>query len=349
MTATARLLPGNRLHLQHGPIDLIIGADGTPENVERAYRAAWAAFPDILPALVSQLPFLRTPVVGALPLSPATPGERAEAGPYGHRRVSVDIPAEGEGRLLVRTSMHSANLSGEATTEQVAAPHPNPLPRRGGGQGTRSVADRMYAAVWPYRDRFITPMAAVAGSVADHVLRLMLAAAPLRRAYVNNGGDIAIHLAPGATFTAGVVGDLAAPAIDARVFINAGDGIGGIATSGWRGRSQSLGIADSVTVLAATAATADAAATMIANAVDVDDPAIARRPACEVKDDSDLGCLLVTVGVGRLTPEARSRAIAGGVARALEILEHKRIIAAYIQLQGEMVVVGTKAQRLEAA
>ena len=43
----------------------------------------------------------------------------------------------------------------------------------------------------------------------------------------------------------------------------------GIATSGWRGRSFSLGIADAVTVLAATAAEADAAATVIANAVDL--------------------------------------------------------------------------------
>ena len=64
----------------------------------------------------------------------------------------------------------------------------------------------------------------------------------------------------------------------------------GVATSGWRGRSFSLGIADAVTVLAATAAAADAAATIIANAVDLPGhPAIARRPASELEDDSDLG------------------------------------------------------------
>src|SRR5207253_11171729 len=57
---------------------------------------------------------------------------------------------------------------------------------------------------------------------------------------------------------------------------------------------------DLVTVLARTAAQADAAATVIANAVDLDDPRIERRPACELKDDSDLGELLVTADVPRL-------------------------------------------------
>src|SRR6185295_10369000 len=59
------------------------------------------------------------------------------------------------------------------------------------------VARRMAAAVWPYRRVFITPMAAVAGAVADEMLQAMLAGRDLEKAYVNNGGDIAIHLAPG--------------------------------------------------------------------------------------------------------------------------------------------------------
>ena len=291
MTATARLISGNRLHLQHGPIDLIIGADGAPEQIERAYRAAVAAFPTILPALVAELPLLRAPV-------------------------------------------------------PVAAPSPLPLSGRGEGL---SAAARMLNAVWPYRDHFITPMAAVAGSVADEILGIMCRAARLDRAYVNNGGDIAIHLSNAATFAAGVVGDLAAPGIDARIRIAAHQGIGGIATSGWRGRSQSLGIADAVTVLAHTAAEADAAATMIANAVDVDDPAIRRLPAREVKDDSDLGDLPVTVAVGRLSNARRTRAISNGAARARKILSKNLIVAAYIQLQGEVVVVGGNALAARAA
>ena len=53
----------------------------------------------------------------------------------------------------------------------------------------------MHAAVLPYAaEHFITPMAAVAGAVAEEVLGAMMRAAELERAYVNNGGDIALHL-----------------------------------------------------------------------------------------------------------------------------------------------------------
>ena len=109
------------------------------------------------------------------------------------------------------------------------------------------------------------------------------------------------------------------PAINGRVRLDAASGVGGIATSGARGRSFSLGIADSVTVLARDAATADVAATLIANAVNIDSPAIRRRPARELDPDSDLRDLPVTVSVGALDaaddieaalgrrPRARSR------------------------------------------
>ncbi len=283
MTAQARLLTGNRLHLQHGPIDLVIGADGDASEVERAFTGAADAFPDILPRLITELSGLRTPI---------TETGLSFAGP---------------------------------------------------------VARRMAAAVWPYRDRFITPMAAVAGSVADEVLSIMCASAELRRAYVNNGGDIALHLQPGASFAAGVVGDLAAPAIDARLVVRHSDRIGGIATSGWRGRSQSLGIADAVTVLAASSAAADAAATMIANAVNIDDPAIERLPATAVRDDSDLRDRLVTVAVGRLSEPQRRCALDAGLRRAQEIFSQQLIVAAYIQLQGDSRVAGERALSAHAA
>src|SRR5690606_36842478 len=57
-----------------------------------------------------------------------------------------------------------------------------------------SVARRMAAACAPHRGCFITPMAAVAGAVADQVLAAMVAAAELTRADVNDGGHIALHL-----------------------------------------------------------------------------------------------------------------------------------------------------------
>src|SRR5260370_29537491 len=88
------------------------------------------------------------------------------------------------------------------------------------------------------------------------------------------------------------------------------DLVRGIATSGWRGRSFSLGIADAVTVLAAQAAAADAAATIIANAVDLPGhPAIVRVPARELAPDSDLGDMPVTQGVGELAGEEVNQAL----------------------------------------
>jgi ApbE superfamily uncharacterized protein (UPF0280 family) len=274
MSAQASLLPGNRLHLNHGPIDLVISADGATREIERAYAQAAAVFPNILPELVAELPLLRTPISDATPV-----------------------------------------MSG-------------------------SIARRMVAAIWPYRDVFITPMAAVAGAVAEHVLASMMEVAELRRAIVNNGGDIALHLAPGERMRVGVVGDLSMPHLDAAIELGSADPVRGLATSGWRGRSQSLGIADAVTVLACNAAMADAAAPMIANAVNVEDIAIQRLPACKVRDDSDLGAIPVTIEVGALSLAKVRQALENGAGRAVELKDKGLIVAAYLQLQGQMLVVG---------
>lgn len=151
----AGLLPdGKRLHLQHGPIDLIVEAFGDPAEVHAAYVQAAAGFVDVLPTLVKELPLLRMPLGDACPLP---------AGP---------------------------------------------------------VAQRMVAACWPHRSTFITPMAAVAGSVADHMLQALLDGRRLDRAYVNDGGDIAFHLAPAQSLTCGLVADLAALAVDGTISLS---------------------------------------------------------------------------------------------------------------------------------
>lgn len=270
---SAGRLADGRLHLQHGPIDLIIEAWGERIEVECAYRQAIARFDDILEVLVQELSQLRTPLAAAYPL-----------------------------------------LRGP-------------------------VARRMLAACWPHRASYITPMAAVAGAVADEILQAMVKERDLLKAYVNNGGDIALHLAPGNTLTLGVVNKVDNPAIDATVRLDASMPVRGLATSGWCGRSQSLGIADAVTVFAADAAAADAAATLVANAVDVDHPAIGRMPARAVRADSDLGDLPVTVAVGALPASARAEALANGSARARELQRQGLIFAVYLALQGEMRAV----------
>ncbi|WP_368744592.1 UPF0280 family protein [Desertibaculum subflavum] len=273
------LLPDGRLHLQHGPIDIIAEAFGAPREVISAYQQAGERFQTVLQGLVDELAILRMPV----------------------------------GR----------------TVRKVEGP----------------IARRMVKAVWPYRRVYITPMAAVAGAVADEVLAAMLAGRQLARAYVNNGGDIALHLAPGESLSLGVVANQDRPMIDARAEIRAEDPVRGIATSGWRGRSQSLGIADAVTILATTAATADAAATMVANAVNVDHPAIIRRPARSLRDDSDLGDLPVTVDVGHLPKAAIRAALDRGAARARGLIRRGLIHGAWLALQGEKCAVLTPALR----
>lgn len=209
------------------------------------------------------------------------------------------------------------------------------------------VARRMVAACRPFADVFVTPMAAVAGAVADELMATMLAAAPLAKAFVNDGGDIAIHLGEGESISIGVAADFsrgAVPALNGNVTIRAEDRIGGIATSGRHGRSFSLGIADSVTILARDAAAADVAATLVGNAVNIDAPGIVRRPARELDPDSDLGERLVTIEVPRLTPAQVAAALAGGRTQAEDYVQHGLITAAAMTLQSACEVVG---ERLE--
>jgi uncharacterized protein len=205
------------------------------------------------------------------------------------------------------------------------------------------VARRMHAAVAPFAAHcFITPMAAVAGAVAEEILGAMCEAARLDRAYVNNGGDIALHLAQAAEFRIGLMDRPDQSGVLRTLTIGADDPIRGIATSGRHGRSFSLGIADAVTVLARTASQADAAATIIANAVDLPGhPAVIRRPANELQPDSDLGARLVIREVGELSDSEVARALESGARQARRSLSAGLIEAAVLRLAGAIVTVGT--------
>lgn len=272
------LADGRRLHLQDGPIDLIVEAHGAAADVKTAHEAAARRFTGLLDELCAELPELR---------QQARPGRCALQG---------------------------------------------------------VVAQRMYAAVAPFcADAFITPMAAVAGAVAEEILGAMTSAASLSRAYVNNGGDIALHLSPGAQFTVGLVDRPDRPTLIGTTRIEAVDPSRGIATSGWRGRSFSLGIADAVTVLAATASQADAAATVIANAVDLPGhPRVLRVPANELQPDSDLGARLVTRDVGPLSRSEIVSALESGARKARGLLAEGLIDGALLHLQGETLTIALK-------
>lgn len=272
MTPCARIMPdGERLHLRHGPSDLIVWAEGARDA---AYRAATRRFETIIAEIVDELAALRETL--------------------------------------------------------------SPLSERPRG----AVARRMHDACLPFASAaHVTRMAAVAGGVADEVLAAMTAEGEIARAYVNNGGDIALHLAPGASFRTAVKGHDGADL--GRIEIAANDGTGGIATSGRHGRSLSLGIADSVTVLAPSAAEADVAATLVANAVDLPGhPAITRRSASDVDEDSDLADLPVVTGCGRLSAADCARALRAGRRRALSFQSQGLMASAALFLQGHAAITG---------
>ncbi len=267
--AEAHLLADGRLHLHHGPIDLMIEARGLGRAA--AFRRAAARFAPLLEELVSELALLRRPG-----------GTQWPEGP---------------------------------------------------------VARRMTRAIAPHGDVFVTPMAAVAGAVADEICAVMVKGGGLETCHVNNGGDIAFHIAPGQSLTAAIWQD----GTIGRVRLAAESPVRGIATSGRDGRSFSLGIADAVTVLARNAAEADAAATLIANAVDLPGhPAVRRRPASALAPDSDLGTRPVTVGLGPLRPADVRKALSRGL-RCAETMHARGLIhAAALFLCGESITIGTR-------
>jgi hypothetical protein len=162
------------------------------------------------------------------------------------------------------------------------------------------------------------------------MLQALVQGRTLDKAYVNDGGDIAIHLTPGHELRAGIF----AAALDGMARLTYDRPVRGIATSGRGGRSFSLGIADSATVLAATAAAADAAATLIANAVNVDHPSIERRPARALDPDSDLGDLPVTVVVGALPSALVEEALDRGAVEARRLRLCGLIDSAALSMQG---------------
>ena len=281
--AQRQMLDGGRLHLSHGPIDVVLKAWGQPQAIADAEAAAAERFPDILGELVGELALLRAPC---------------------HAETIASSP----------------------------------------------VGQRMVAGCLPFCEVFVTPMAAVAGSVADELLDVMRQAAPLERAFVNDGGDIAVYLAPGQEIDIGVAGNFAQTwrqAVDGRLRLEAAFGIGGVATSGWGGRSLSLGLADSVTVLAACAAEADVAATLIANEVTVASPAVQRAAASSLDPDSDLGDRMVTVSLGPLASCEIDHALRQGLAAAEAFRARGLIRAAALSLQGRSVVTGHDFKLIE--
>jgi ApbE superfamily uncharacterized protein (UPF0280 family) len=269
---------------------------------------------------------------------------------FQHGPIDLVLEAWGE-KSAVHAAQDLAWRRFEGLLEELVAELPAlRSPVEEGIAVTGIVASRMVAACLPFRNVFITPMAAVAGAVADEIMATMVSVSGVDRAYVNNGGDIALHVEPGATLRVGIASDPGRAmrhghgfALDGSFEVDARLPVRGVATSGWRGRSWSLGIADSVTVLAHGAAAADAAATLIANAVNVEHPEITRASASDVDDNTDLGSRLVTTGVGRLPEGAIVVALDRGAAVAADFVRRGLIWCALLTLRGMHRVEGGRA------
>jgi ApbE superfamily uncharacterized protein (UPF0280 family) len=204
------------------------------------------------------------------------------------------------------------------------------------------ISQSMQNATEKFYPEFITPMAAVAGSVADNILNVLVKDTKLEKAYVNNGGDVSFYLTENQTVKSSLA---SIPNIIAEIDYK--DKSRGIATSGWRGRSFSLGIADSVTVLADNAAMADAAATMIANSVNIKNhPSIIKKPAEEIYEDSDLKNLMVTVEVGDLKQSEIEDALRNGNEVGKTYLENGLINSALIELHNCFCIVQKESTNL---
>ena len=156
----------------------------------------------------------------------------------------------------------------------------------------------------------LTPMAAVAGAASDAVADYCIGKGGTK-IIVDNGGDVALRLKGDETARVGIKTEIDAQRPTYVLNIPAGAGIGGVATSGLGGRSFTKGIASAVTVLAETAALADAAASVIANATYIEDPAVERYLPETVYPDTDIAGEWVTGAVGELSEDNRSGAGAG--------------------------------------
>ena len=196
------------------------------------------------------------------------------------------------------------------------------------------VAQAMLGAVRAVNEETLTPMAAVAGAIADAV-KARLSLQELDYLSVNNGGDISV-LNPRNTPVRIGIGDINRGTVPHTLTIDSLSHFG-LATSGFGGRSFTLGIADMVTVVARTAALADAAATHIGNHIRIDSLNVTRRPAREIDPLTDIPDELVTVKIGRLSGGEITEALAAGKRAAGRLKSQGIILDAVIVLRGKMV------------
>jgi ApbE superfamily uncharacterized protein (UPF0280 family) len=203
----------------------------------------------------------------------------------------------------------------------------------------------MIASVQAVADADLTPMAAVAGTIADAVADFLFQRG-MTRVLVDNGGDIAIRSCDGEPVTVGIRPQVDRRSLSHAVVLEPERTAWGVATSGTGGRSLTRGVLEAAVVIAADAATADAAATAVANASHILDGAVIRRPAEAIDPHTDIAGLEVTAGVGALTEEGRRMALDQALGRAEELIGARIILGALVACQGRIAMTRFMAERV---
>jgi ApbE superfamily uncharacterized protein (UPF0280 family) len=203
-----------------------------------------------------------------------------------------------------------------------------------------SLVHEMWRAVSLVGHKDLTPMAAVAGTIADATADV-LDKQGLTRVVVNNGGDIAVRLKDPESLNIGIRPDVSSHEISHTIRVHPSSHIGGICTSGLGGRSLSRGVASAATVFAARASMADAAATAIANSTYISHPSVKRVLAEQLDPDTDLKGMEVTVSVGTLDKPDVDRALMQGINCAEELVEKRIIHGACVVVRGKMACTKT--------
>ena len=249
--------------------------------------------------------------------------------------VQMTISAEQHGKFLTKEVEQAGSLVPEIL-KSLAGVLPlakQPWPKIREVDSLPRVLSLMTQAVSRTKEKNLTPMAAVAGTFADLIADFLMS----RRAtkvIVNNGGDIAIRLKERETAEIGIAPRVGARTLTHYLSLKPQNEVGGVATSGFGGRSFTLGIADAVVVAAKSSALADACATLVANYTNVEVPSIERCLAREIDPNTDIPDLMVTVKVGPLQERAVQEAIARGLARAKELIKAKLIYGSIIFVAG---------------
>jgi len=249
----------------------------------------------------------------------------------------VDLAVEGAGlamRLLEDQARFLPVLKKKAHTLEVRTEYPG-------------VVRRMIDSTRKMGGPDLTPLAAVAGAGSDVVADFLFDRGATK-VIVDNGGDIALRLREGESARVGLK-----TAIDAKnpayvIPIDAEMGVGGVATSGLGGRSFTKGIASAATVLAEDASLADAAATVLGNFTNVEDPRIARALAETLYPETDIAGEWVTTQVGALPPERLEEALQNGLRKAHALVERGLIKGALIAVKQRVAWTSYLDSRIQA-